>query len=103
MATENLPSVESWYQDIETGRAFRVVAVDEDNESIGIQYDSGDIDDYDFNGWRESTLIPIEPPEDAGAPFDDLEPDDFGYSDTDFHGQGGRTLNEFLDGQQDAD
>lgn len=99
MATEFLPSVESWYQDVETGRSFRVVAIDDESETIDIQYDSGDIDGFDVNAWRESTLIPIEPPEDAGAAFDDLEPDDFGYTDTDFHGQGGRSLNEFLDDQ----
>ncbi len=101
MPTESLPSLENWYQDAETGRAFRVVAVDEDNESIDIQYDSGDIDDFDFASWRESTMIPIEAPEDASAPFDDMEIDDLGYTDLDRHEPGGLTLDDLLD-EQDA-
>jgi hypothetical protein len=101
MPTENLPALETWYQDLETGRAFRVVAVDEDNESIDIQYDTGDIDGLDFPSWRESTMLPIEAPEDASAPFDDLEIDDLGYSDTGRHEPGGRTLNDLLD-ERDA-
>lgn len=99
MPTESLPSLESWYQDAETGRAFRVVAVDDESESIDIQYDSGDIDGLDFASWRESTMVPTEAPDNAGAPFDDLEPDDFGYSDNDFHGRNGRGLEDFLDEQ----
>ena len=101
MPTDIPPSLESWYQDAETGRSFRVVAVDENNESIGVQFYNGDICEMDFPSWQESTVYSIEPPEDASAPFDDMEADDFGYTDTDLHGRGDLTLDDLLD-EKDA-
>lgn len=101
MATDFLPSIDSWYQDAETGRIFRVVAVDDENESIDIQHDSGDIDSLDLASWQDSALVPVEAPEDAAAAFDDMEIDDLGYSDTDRHEPSGLTLDDLLD-EQDA-
>ncbi|BBL76736.1 DUF6763 family protein [Methylomagnum ishizawai] len=101
MPTEFLPTPEQWFQDTETGRTFRVVAVDDENESIDIQLDGGDIDSFDFASWRESTLVPVEAPEDATAAFDDMEIDDLGYSDTDRHQPEGLTLDDWLDGRDD--
>jgi hypothetical protein len=97
MATEFAPTIESWYQDEEMGRPFRVVAVDDDNETIEVQYFNGDIGELDFNAWRDSLIVPIEAPEDASAPFDDVELDDLGYSDTDRHAPGDLTLDDLLD------
>ena len=101
MAEKIYPILDNWYQDIETSRSFRIVAIDEDTDSINIQYLNGDIGEYDFSSWSESALIPIEPPEDWSAPFDDLEMDDLGYSDPDCHepNQHGLTLDDFLDEQ----
>lgn len=96
-----LPAIDDWFQDAETGRSFRVVAVDDENDSINVQYYNGDIGDFDLSSWRDSTLIPIEPPEDASAPFDDLEMDDLGYTDLDQHHPGGLTLDDLLD-ERDA-
>ena len=97
MSLHDLPSVEQWFEDIETGHSFRVIAVDDENDAIEIQYYDGDIGELDFNSWRESALIPIEPPEDARAPFDDVEIDDLGYSDPDVHEPSERTLDDWLD------
>jgi hypothetical protein len=101
MPTEALPSIDNWYQDVETGRTFRVIAVDEENDSIEIQFYNGDIGDFDFGSWRDSAIIPIEPPEDASAPFDDLEIDDLGYTDPDLHEPGDLTLDDLLDEQDE--
>jgi hypothetical protein len=101
MPTEALPSIDNWYQDVETGRTFRVIAVDEENDSIEIQFYNGDIGDFDFGSWRDSVIIPIEPPEDASAPFDDLEIDDLGYTDPDLHEPGDLTLDDLLDEQDE--
>jgi hypothetical protein len=101
MPTEIPPSVESWYQDAETGRSFRVVAVDEPNETIDVQFYNGDIGELDFASWQESTILPIEPPEDASAPFDDVEAEDLGYTDLDLHERGNLTLDDLLD-ERDA-
>ncbi len=79
------PILENWYQDPESGRTFRVVAIDEENDSIEIQYFNGDIGEYDISSWEDSYFAPIEPPEDWSAPYDDVETDDLGYSDPDTH------------------
>ncbi len=97
MPTETLPSIENWYQDIESGRAFQVIAVDEENDSIEVQFYNGDIGEFDFGSWRDSAITPIEPPEDASAPFDDVEIDDLGYTDPDLHEPGIQTLDDLLD------
>jgi hypothetical protein len=101
MPTDTLPTIENWYEDTASGRTFRVVAIDEDNDAIDVQYFDGDLAEFDFSSWRESALVPIEPPEDAAAPFDDLEPDDLGYSDSDLHGPSDITLDDLLD-ERDA-
>ena len=93
------PILDNWYQDEATSRSFRVVAVDDENDSIEVQYSNGDIGGFDFASWDESLFFPIEAPEDWAAPFDDVELDDLGYSDPDIHGRdrGESTLDDFLD------
>lgn len=80
------PILENWYQDAESGRSFRVVAVDSESDSIEVQYLNGDVGEFDGASWEDSVFFPIEPPEDWTAPFDDVELDDMGYSDPDKHG-----------------
>jgi hypothetical protein len=77
--------VDRWYQDAATGNTFRIVAFDRDADSIEVQYFNGDLAEYDFASWAESQFVPIEAPEDWTGPFDDVELDDFGYSDPDLH------------------
>lgn len=96
MPNELIPRIEAWYRDQEMGQDFQVVAVDDENETIELQYSNGDIGEMDFSSWREASIEPIEPPEDAGAPYDDLELDDFGYSDADRHGPDDLTLDDIL-------
>lgn len=83
--SELRPDLGGWYQDLETGKAFQIVSVDEEQDTINIQYANGDIGEYDFASWGETALTGIEAPEDWSAPFDDVETDDLGYSDTDRH------------------
>jgi len=70
----------NWYLDLESNQKFEVVAVDEDSGTIEIQYFDGNIDEIDFDAWRELNLEPIEEPEDWTAPLDDVEPEDIPYS-----------------------
>lgn len=92
------PILDNWYLDAESGRSFRVVAVDSD--SIEVQYLNGDIGGYDTAGWEDSAFFPVEAPEDWSAPFDDVETDDLGYSDPDRHGPDAQelTLDDLLEG-----
>ena len=50
-----------------------------------MQYLNGDIGEYDNESWYNSTFDYVEDPEDWSAPYDDLETDDLGYTDTDLH------------------
>ncbi|MBS1212608.1 MAG: hypothetical protein H6R26_1225 [Proteobacteria bacterium] len=98
------PILLEWYQDAASGRAFRIVALDEESDSIEVQYSNGDIAEFDFSSWEESVFTPIEEPEDWSAPFDDVETDDLGYTDPDMHGRDIQdiTLDDLLDGQDET-
>lgn len=82
MAEENpySPSVGDWYKN-SLGLSFEIVAVDEADDTIAVQYYDGEVEEYDMETWRLLELTPIAPPEDWSAPFDDLEKDDLGYAD----------------------
>ncbi|MGZ5049698.1 MAG: DUF6763 family protein [Methylobacter sp.] len=85
MTTVADPIIGSWYKDVENNLTFKVIAVEESDDSIEVQYLNGDIGEYDHDSWYSSTFDYIEDPEDWTAPFDDLETDDLGYSDPDEH------------------
>lgn len=83
MPTEADPVVGNWYQHLDKGQKFEVVAVDEVNALVEIQYFDGDTDEIDLNGWYGLDVEPIEAPEDWTGPVDDVERDDLGYTETD--------------------
>ena len=85
MTTITDPVIGRWYKDIENDLTFKVVAIDETDDSIEVQYLNGDIGEYDNDTWYNSTFDFVEAPEDWSAPFDELEADDLGYSDPDTH------------------
>jgi hypothetical protein len=85
MATITDPVIERWYKDVENNLLFKVVAMNESDDSIDVQYINGDIGEYDKESWYNSTFDYIEAPEDWSAPYGALETDDLGYSDTDIH------------------
>ena len=70
--------VDDWYEDAEDGRSFRIVAVDEDDGTIEVQYFDGDVEEFDKDTWYQMNLTKIAEPEDWSGPFDDLETDDMG-------------------------
>ncbi len=85
MTTITDPVINNWYKDVENDLTFKVVAIDSSDDSIEVQYLNGDIGEYDNETWYHSTFDYVEPPEDWTAPYDELETDDLGYSDTDTH------------------
>lgn len=64
MADTPSPKVGSWYQEIEQHLIFEVVAYDEDEQTIEIQYIDGELDEFDDENWAELVLEEIEEPED---------------------------------------
>ncbi|GAW85558.1 conserved hypothetical protein [Bathymodiolus platifrons methanotrophic gill symbiont] len=99
MTTITDPAIDQWYKDVENNLFFKVVAIEESDDSIEVQYHNGDIGEFDKNSWYNSTFDFIEAPDDWSAPFDDLEPDDLGYStsETRRNVNGEMPLEEFKD------
>jgi hypothetical protein len=76
------PIVGNWYRDLDSQTDFEVVAVDEDAQTVEIQYFEGEVEEIDLDSWYAMILEPIEQPEDWSGPFDDVEPEDLGYDDS---------------------
>jgi len=92
------PRVGNWYQFAEGGQRFEVVAVDEENDTVEMQHFDGDLEEVDLDQWYELELESIEEPEDWTGPMDDIERDDLGYSDEEFHpGEDWEHVREELD------
>jgi len=75
------PIVGHWLEDIDEGRTFKVLAIDEDAETVVIQYLDGNVENIDLASWHQMNLDEIDSPENWSGLFDDVEPDDFGYVD----------------------
>ena len=58
------PRVGSWYQALDQDLIFEVVAYDEDEQSIEVQYIDGELDEFDDESWAELALEEIDEPED---------------------------------------
>ncbi|RUQ32922.1 MAG: hypothetical protein EKK68_04135 [Candidatus Competibacteraceae bacterium] len=77
------PIIGSWYRNQETGNDFEVVALDEDAQTIEIQYFDGEIEELDLDDWYELAIEAIETPEDDTGPFDQSVVDDLDYDEDD--------------------
>jgi hypothetical protein len=83
MSTESDPMVFNWYQHLDKGQKFRVIAMDDSNALVEIQYFDGDIDEIDLDEWKNLDIESIEAPENWSGPIDISEQDDFGSTITD--------------------
>lgn len=70
------PTIGDWYRDA-SGNRFEIVAVDEEDASIEIQYFDGALEELDLDSWGELGVEAIEPPEDWSGSLD-IQPDDYG-------------------------
>ena len=75
------PIVGNWYAHRDKGALFQVVALDEDAGTIEIQEFDGGLDELDLDEWRALAVVTAAQPEDWSGPVDDVEPDEFGYTD----------------------
>lgn len=76
------PVIGNWYR-IQGGDSFEVVAIDDDDGTIELQYFDGTVEEMDIEDWRaekeNGALEEIEPPEDWTGSVDvDPEEDDAG-------------------------
>jgi hypothetical protein len=75
------PVVGQWYSHRDKGDLFQVVATDDDTGTIEIQEFDGALDEFDLSEWHQLAIEAAEQPEDWSGPVDDVEPDEFGYTD----------------------
>lgn len=81
MGTRLHPVVGQWYSHRDKGDLFQVVALDEQDGTVEIQEFDGALDELDLDEWYQQSLEAAEQPEDWSGPVDDVEPDEFGYTD----------------------
>lgn len=74
MTIPGKPKLDSWYED-EEGRRFRIVAIDDRDGAIEIQYFDGDVAEVEGDTWYLLDLKSIADPGYGSGPFDDLEQD----------------------------
>ena len=70
------PVVGTWYWDIEQHERFEIVALDQENKEIEIQYFSGEIEEIDEENWFAMRVVAIAPPNDWSGPFE-IDKDQF--------------------------
>ena len=68
------PSIGDWYRQKEGGALFEVVARDDDDGTIEIQYFDGTVEEMDIEDWEsqwdDGALESAEPPEDWSGSVD---------------------------------
>lgn len=74
------PAIGSWYRRT-NGALFEVVAVDEDDATVELQYFDGTIDEVDLERWPRMLIEKVGAPEDWSGSVD-MDPEDFSGADT---------------------
>ena len=72
---KNFPSLDSWFRRTD-GSLLRVVATDETDRTIEIQFFDGTIDEVELDAWRDQLLVEVAAPEDWSGSVD-MDPDDY--------------------------
>jgi hypothetical protein len=86
----------NWTQSSDSGTctATRAGCSDTATGYIEIQSFDGDVEELETGAWREMDMETAEAPEDWTGPFDDVEPDDLGLTETAMSPQDWRQLLE---------
>lgn len=75
--TDIIPVVGNWYRRPAIG-LFEVVAIDDDDRTIELQYFDGTVAEIDLESWKDMYMEEAEAPEDWTGPMDversDAEP-----------------------------
>ncbi len=87
MGRDYEPTVKQWYEDLENDETFQVLKVDEDKETVEIQYLDGEIEELDIDSWAELDLELTQEPEgwsgSEGEDDDEDEDEDDDWDDDD--------------------
>jgi hypothetical protein len=69
MPIEPVPRIGDWYKN-SAGEAFEIVAQDEEDDTLELQYYDGTVEELDREAWEASRPELIEPPEDWSGSMD---------------------------------
>lgn len=69
MSLEPAPRVGDWYTN-SSGDSFEIVAQDEEDETLELQYYDGTLEELDREAWESMRPQLIDPPEDWSGPMD---------------------------------
>ena len=69
MSFELPPRTGDWYKN-DVGESFEIVAQDEDDQTLELQYYDGTIEELDREAWESLNPELIAPPEDWGGSMD---------------------------------
>ena len=83
MTNELDPRIDQWYVHLDKGQRFYVIAIDEEDNSVEVQYFDADIEELSFEEWRELEIELCEEPENFTGALDIAEQDDRGTEITD--------------------
>lgn len=72
MSTEINPVVGHWYKGAD-GQPFEVVAIDEKDETIEIQFVDGSVEEFDMDSWSSMDVVAISVPDTLHSLFDNVE------------------------------
>ena len=65
------PGIGDWYRQKEGGALFEVVAYDDDDGTIEIQYFDGTVDEWPFSHWQDLDIERTGAPPDASGALED--------------------------------
>ena len=83
MTTESDPIIDNWYYHLDKGQRFQVVAMDEESQTVEVQYFDGTVDEHGLETWYQLNIEPCEAPENWSGPLDIGNVDDLGTEITD--------------------
>ena len=66
-----------WYQGVDS-QLFEVVAIDEDADTVEIQYVGGDLGEVEADVWPQLNLVLMPPPDDWAGISSDLDNEGLG-------------------------
>jgi hypothetical protein len=89
------PVIGHWYRR-SNGSLFEVVAIDEQDGTVDLQYFDGTVDEIDFERWAQLLIESVGAPEDWSGSVD-MDPEDFTGDDDGELPAGWHDPLEFLD------
>jgi len=93
------PEIGSWYQSANS-LLFKVVAIDEHDDTIEIQYFDGTIGELEMELWESLAPEQLDAPDDWSGPFDDIDDDvSSSYEDDDSNTR--KSWDSVLEGYED--